>query len=117
MKVKKGKWSKKELDFLEKNYRHMPVSEMSKRLKRSENAIVQRASVLGIKRYKSRIGSKNDTLCWYCKKATGFCDWSHCGTPIDGWEAKRKDIHYKRHDRKIESYIVYKCPEFEKDEV
>ena len=47
----------------------------------------------------------SDTLCWKCKKATGFCSWSHNLTPVEGWKAKKGKY----------GYIVKKCPQFESD--
>ena len=58
--------------------------------------------------------NKHDTLCWCCEKAGGNCSWSENFTPVDGWTAKPTKI--TSHDSPtgyVDSYNVYKCPEFE----
>ena len=56
------------------------------------------------------------TLCWDCANALGGCSWSEypTQTPVEGWEAERRDIHNKQGED-IESYIVIKCPQFIRD--
>lgn len=51
---------------------------------------------------------KYKTLCFYCKKATGFCRWSRDLEPVDGWEAVGKMINCGY------SYAVMECPEYER---
>ena len=60
------------------------------------------------------------SLCWFCRNAvpspeTGTgCSWSsRTHTPVEGWEAERRDLKmcYKGY-RLIESYRVLACPEF-----
>ena len=50
------------------------------------------------------------SICWDCAKAIGGCSWSKNLTPVEGWHAKptRKQDMY-------ESFLVTKCPEFERD--
>lgn len=54
------------------------------------------------------------TLCWKCKKATGFCSWSDNFTPVDGWTAIPTLIK-NAHSNYMKSYKVIECPEFERD--
>ena len=58
---------------------------------------------------------RSDTLCWECKKATGYCSWSHCLEPVEGWTAiKANSPRYNGEKlRNKPSYIVIDCPEFE----
>ena len=61
------------------------------------------------------------SLCWFCRNAvpspeagTG-CSWSsRTHTPVEGWEAERRDLkmYYKGY-RLVESYRVLACPEFQ----
>ena len=55
------------------------------------------------------------TICWDCKKATGACSWSHELAPVPGWEAIERPI--KIQDHYETTYLVCKCPEFERDSV
>jgi len=48
---------------------------------------------------------KQETLCWSCKKATGYCSWSACQKPVDGWNVQKTSV----------SYFVKDCPIFESD--
>ena len=51
------------------------------------------------------------SLCWDCKKATGFCSWSQKLKPVKGWTAKEEV--YKNYFNGDEiTYLVIKCPEF-----
>jgi transcriptional regulator NrdR family protein len=67
-----------------------------------------------------KIGSKyaTNSLCWECKRATGFCSWSREFEPVKGWKAVPTTINSDSKGRTpvIESYEVKKCPLFEKDE-
>ena len=63
--------------------------------------------------------TKNDvTLCWSCKRATGSCSWSEDFTPVEGWEAiptKVKVAKSKGRNKTFtDSYLVRKCPLFER---
>lgn len=64
---------------------------------------------------------RSDTLCWSCDNACGGCSWSRSLTPVEGWDAERRDVliqhenkngHWSKYE---ESYIVYGCPEFVPD--
>ena len=59
----------------------------------------------------------SNSLCWECAKAYGDCTWSSTFEPVQGWNAKRKDICFEANGKKYisESYYVYECPEFEKE--
>lgn len=52
-----------------------------------------------------------DSLCWYCLKAYGRCNWSNKGYPVDGWIAEQNDLPGVVGT----SYFVYWCPLFETD--
>lgn len=49
------------------------------------------------------------SLCWRCKRATGFCSWSREFEPVKGWTAE------KTITGTMESYEVKQCPLFEKN--
>lgn len=55
-----------------------------------------------------------ETICWGCDKAYGQCSWSKSFTPVEGWEAERRDVKIAVYGY-VESYIVTACPLFEKD--
>jgi hypothetical protein len=55
---------------------------------------------------------KTDTLCWDCKNATGGCSWSSSFVPVEGWDATKTIV--KVVQKEEESYIVRKCPLFER---
>lgn len=64
-----------------------------------------------------------DSLCWYCANAYGGCSWSgRSKEPVDGWDAFQIDQtvtdcnRCKPKKRKIESYIVVECPQFDLDD-
>lgn len=64
-----------------------------------------------------------DSLCWYCANSYGGCSWSgRSKEPVDGWDAFQIDqtvTDYNRgipKIRKIESYIVIECPQFDLDD-
>ncbi len=60
------------------------------------------------------------TLCIYCKNATGGCSWSRSFKPVNGWAAIEKTINYHRGKSKNDgknakremSYAVKECPEY-----
>jgi hypothetical protein len=62
--------------------------------------------------------SKKDTICWECKRSTGFCSWSEKFIPVEGWEATPTIIKIANNTGKNkatdESFIVHKCPLFER---
>ena len=55
--------------------------------------------------------------CCNCKKFAGGCSWSRSFTPVEGWTAVPTLINHgghKGYERLTESYMIIKCPEFEK---
>jgi len=56
-----------------------------------------------------------ETLCWYCQNACGNCSWSKYFQPVNGWLAKPRIIYYSSEDKKIDSFLVIKCPLFISD--
>lgn len=66
--------------------------------------------------YKNQVSWKT-TLCWECKKATtGECTWSASLTPVEGWTATPTVVMVGGScEKAAPSYIVHKCPLFEKD--
>jgi hypothetical protein len=52
-----------------------------------------------------------DSLCWYCQKAYGRCEWSRKEEPVVGWVAIRNDLP----GITGASYCVCWCPLFETD--
>lgn len=49
-----------------------------------------------------------DTLCWYCKNASGNCPWSNgTFTPVEGWVV---DNSKKISGISEQSYTVIECP-------
>lgn len=62
--------------------------------------------------------TKNETtICWECKRATGFCSWSEDFTPVEGWRATPTKIKVGRangRDLFVDSYLVHECPLFER---
>lgn len=59
-----------------------------------------------------------NSLCWSCKRATGFCSWSRDFKPVQGWEAEPTLVKSQQGAKNsvVESYNVKKCPLFERDE-
>ena len=53
------------------------------------------------------------TICWNCANACGGCCWSKSFKPVDGWTATPTKV-YQVKDCYIDSYVVYKCPQFKK---
>ncbi len=56
------------------------------------------------------------TLCWKCKNAVGGCMWSKYFIPEEGWDAiptliKSPDYGQDGYE---ESFIVLRCPKYEK---
>lgn len=33
---------------------------------------------------------KSETICWHCRRATGWCEWSAFGRPVPGWQAEQR---------------------------
>ena len=60
--------------------------------------------------------SKSTTICWMCANATGKCSWSEDFIPVKCWTAELRKIKIKD-DELIDSYIVKKCPMFERDSI
>ena len=59
--------------------------------------------------------SKNNTLCWDCRKATtSGCSWSKSFTPVKGWKAEENVLRNNKGERTLISYEVKSCPEFER---
>ena len=56
-----------------------------------------------------------EQLCWTCQKATGGCQWSRRGKPIDGWDAKPAVVH--ANGVPLPSYAIVGCPEYITDEM
>lgn len=60
----------------------------------------------------------DDTKCWGCKKATGFCSWSEKFIPIEGWKATPTKVKISnRWNGEVlftDSFIVHECPLFER---
>ena len=60
-------------------------------------------------------------LCTVCARAVGFCSWSRCLEPVEGWEAVPTKIrHMAKHDvatsiYETNSFRVISCPLFIKD--
>lgn len=52
-------------------------------------------------------------LCWDCKKACGYCNWSRSLEPVKGWTAEK--VTRKSGNTSYETYHISACPEFEKD--
>ena len=50
-----------------------------------------------------------EQLCWTCQNACGWCSWSSCFQPVEGWTAEK--VHRKTYD----SYRITKCPEYVPD--
>lgn len=57
-----------------------------------------------------------ETICWDCAKACGMCAWSREFKPIDGWEVTPTRV-YQTRNKKIDSFVVHSCPEFEKSKM
>ena len=58
--------------------------------------------------------SRQHTLCWDCANATSFdCPWVDRGEPVPGWWAKPTKLARKL--GALESYLVLRCPMFERD--
>jgi hypothetical protein len=58
-----------------------------------------------------------NSICWDCRRATGFCSWSREFEPVQGWVAEPTEIKSdKAGTGTVSSYEVRKCPLFEMDE-
>ena len=57
-----------------------------------------------------------ETICWDCKRATGYCAWSKSFKAVKGWKAVPTKIQRVTppYDT-IDSYLVLECPLFEPD--
>lgn len=62
------------------------------------------------------------TICWTCRRGTrSECPWFAEHRPVPGWTAERREIRMtayadgKRYERPTESYVVRKCPLYQKD--
>ena len=58
------------------------------------------------------------TKCWECAYATDHlcCEWVD-GNPVPGWTALPTKIYDNDGDRiTVESYVVFECPKFRKEE-
>ena len=55
-----------------------------------------------------------ETICWDCRRATGFCAWSKSFKAVKGWKAVPTKIQRVTppYDT-IDSYLVIECPLFE----
>ena len=60
------------------------------------------------------------SICWFCKNATGGCDWSRGLIPIKGWTARPITIDKSDKGKKGQyikkskpSFRVSECPEFQ----
>ena len=62
----------------------------------------------------SEYNPRQQTLCWNCAKAVGYCPWSQDLEPIPGWTAfpTQKQTHGNTHSS---SYLVIECPLFKRD--
>ena len=52
------------------------------------------------------------SLCWDCRRATGFCAWSARLKPVKGWTAEKVKV-----GTPLETYMVQECPLFERDAI
>ena len=52
-------------------------------------------------------------LCWHCKKACGYCNWSRSLEPVKGWTAEK--VQRKSGSKTLDTYHITACPEFEED--
>lgn len=57
---------------------------------------------------------ESKTICWNCAKAYGYCSWSAGFVPVEGWEALETAYEGIRYTT---SFVVYKCPQYEKEVV
>lgn len=61
-----------------------------------------------------------DTLCWSCRHAHGKvenqCQWAWELKPITGWKADKIILKGHGHNKDFESYKIFECPEYEKEE-
>lgn len=67
---------------------------------------------------KNSMKRQPDSICWDCKKATGFCSWSREFKPVEGWEADKTLITGQGCDGRqiiVDSYCVHQCPLFVHD--
>ena len=60
------------------------------------------------------MNTRQQTLCWDCKNALGFCSWSQNFEPVKGWKAipTKKMI---RDNLATNTFIVTECPKFIRD--
>lgn len=67
-------------------------------------------------RMRQHVKQYRPTLCWFCRKATGGCSWSHHFEPIEGWDAEPTLVGTQKSAGGMQrSYHVKHCPEFEVD--
>lgn len=92
----------------------MSNAQIAKRLNRTKAAVESRKTTLGIS-----ARQKGETLCWRCKHSSGkhgFCSWFVYGKyePVEGWDAEKRYI-LTHGELTNESYLVRRCPQFEKE--
>lgn len=56
-----------------------------------------------------------ETLCFSCKNAVGWCVWSARFEAVPGWDAIKTQIKGNQ-DNVIQSYLVRHCPLYEPDD-
>lgn len=96
-------WLDWEKEYVRKNYGKKTCFEIANDLHCKGNAIQYMAKKLGIVTRKVR----DDTLCWNCARAVGYCSWSQFFEPVKGWVAEKNTEHDS-----AESYAVMACPLF-----
>lgn len=88
-----------------------------------EKRIAEHVNVMNQPRV-NRLNQKG-TLCWYCRRAAGpirdRCSWAEAFRPVEGWTATQtliidKDTLNDRARHVMQSYHVYDCPLFWRDD-
>ncbi len=59
--------------------------------------------------------NKRTTLCWSCGRFSGRCSWSARFEPVEGWEAEPRRLSLGARGSMVQSYTVYRCPQYERD--
>jgi hypothetical protein len=98
---------------IEKRKRHCPVCKSEIWTYEIDEKTLKNA----IKGFSPEEVNEGSTLCWTCKRATGFCSWSHDFKPVQGWVAMPTVIFTRYGNTpEIESFDVQECPLYIKDE-
>lgn len=132
------KWTKKEKNYLIKNYGKIPAKKIAEKLSKSEAAIKAYAGRMGlnsnieVSNWEKTMFEKERHLCWKCKhavnkpvgvrivngkpKMVGKCPWADHLEPVKGWKTESvgmRSVQSGMNIKKKEFFKIIKCPLYE----